>query len=105
MKIVIGSLLFVFFSMIAEDALFAHAGAEDLTSCYREHCLSDSEPDNDPTNSSAHRDICHFGHCSFLLIEPLQANEFIVLPKVSFTPYLFSFTGRWLEPSIRPPIT
>lgn len=105
MKLVIGSLLFVFFSMLAEDALFAHAGAEDLSPCAQDnHMQNPQNHENDSSNSVPHRDICHFGHCSFLLTEPLLEAPLTSIPKISFTPYVFSFAARWLEPSFRPPI-
>lgn len=104
MKFVVGSLLFVFFSMFMEDALFAHAGAEDLSPCHQETSFSKAQHEKHNSDSEPHRDICHFGHCSFLLIEPLAKTPTVSLPQTSYAPYVFSLKARWLEPSLRPPI-
>ena len=91
--------------MLVEDALFAHAGAEDLSPCQQENNIQGSHhEDSNSSNSEPHRDICHFGHCSFLLIEPLNEATLPVLPEATFAPYVFSLAIRSVEPSIRPPI-
>ncbi len=89
--------------MLAEDALFAHAGAEDLNTCQQDVHPAESHSEDDPAQSS-HRDISHFGHCSFLMIEPVQSTTFAHLPNIYLTPYRFTFAHRSLEPFARPPI-
>lgn len=105
MRLIICGLLFVFFSMLLEDALFAHAGAADLSPCQQEQDLGEFHHGPFPPDSSHHRDVTHFGHCSFLLISPLSDSLFVILPGVSATPYVFSLKVRFVEPFIRPPIS
>ncbi len=105
MKLIVGALLFVFFSMFVEDALFAHAGAADLSPCQQEQDLGESHHGPLPLDSSHHRDVMHFGHCSFLLITPFVDTLLTILPEPSATPYVFSLKIRFVEPSMRPPIS
>jgi hypothetical protein len=104
MKLMTSLLLFVFFSLFVEDALFAHAGAEDLSPCHQENHFSETQHKSSSPSEPPHRNVCHFGHCSFLLVAPIQETQLEFLPKVSLTPYVFSLAICSLEPSKRPPI-
>ena len=104
MKKVSGLILFVFFSMFMEDALYAHAGAADLSPSQRASQLDNTHDLPPSDHDLPERDITHFGHCSFLLVEPLyDFLKLVIFPRVK-TPYRFSHATLFLEKRIRPPI-
>lgn len=106
MKCVSGVILFVLFALVAEDAVSAHATAQD-NSATLVSLFSDIHHDHTPVQnceSTSHRDSSHFGHCSFLLLTPLaETLECSILVQKS-TWYFFSLKTNKASSLLRPPI-
>lgn len=106
MKCVSGIILFVLFALLAEDAISAHATAQDssatMVSLFSEGYHRHTPQQN--CESSSHRDSSHFGHCSFLLLTPLAATTEHILFVQKFTGYFFSLKTNTTSSLLRPPI-
>lgn len=93
--------------MIVEDCLYAHAAAEDISTPALMHFLAEDHqhsPASGACDPSHTRSASHFGHCSFLLIEPSITPEVLITIPIFHSNYFFSLKLGQQQILLRPPI-
>jgi hypothetical protein len=107
-KIVSFLVFLVLSSMILEDCLYGHAAAEDVSTPALMHFLAEDHqhsPASGACESTNTRSASHFGHCSFLLIDPSFSSEVATPTAPVVSKYFFSLKLGQQTSLLRPPIS